>query len=74
MNKANINVLLNAKTMQLPQQSCLADALQLWQSKRLIGEKFACAKNGEFVPRSYYAETLLSEGDLIDIVQPVGGG
>ena len=35
---------------------------------------FAVALNGEFVPRSRYADTLLAEGDELDIVAPVGGG
>lgn len=35
---------------------------------------FAVAINGEFVPRSRYANTRLTDGDLVDIVSPVGGG
>jgi sulfur carrier protein len=38
------------------------------------GGSFAVALNGEFVPRSRYADTLLAEGDELDIVAPVGGG
>lgn len=34
----------------------------------------AVAVNGEFVPRSEYSTLTINDGDLIDIVSPVGGG
>ncbi len=34
----------------------------------------AVAINGEFVPRSQYAERILQHRDSLDIVSPVGGG
>ncbi len=34
----------------------------------------AVEKDGVIVPRSQYAETVLSDGDTIEIVQFVGGG
>ncbi len=34
----------------------------------------AVEKGGVIVPRSRYAETVLSDGDTIEIVQFVGGG
>ncbi len=34
----------------------------------------AVAVNGEFVPRSEYSSLIIKDGDLIDIVSPVGGG
>jgi len=37
-------------------------------------EGFATALNGEFIPRSQYASTLVKSGDSIDIVAPVTGG
>ena len=39
-----------------------------------IGDQFAVAVNGEFVPKSQHASTILSNGDTLDIVTPVGGG
>ncbi|TDF41761.1 sulfur carrier protein ThiS [Alteromonadaceae bacterium M269] len=44
--------------------------------KRLgYGEsKIAAAFNGSFVPHSQYINTLLSEGDDIEIVAPMQGG
>lgn len=38
------------------------------------GDQFAVARNGEFVPKSQYDQTTLTEGDTLDIVTPVGGG
>lgn len=39
-----------------------------------IGDQFAVALNGEFVPKSQHATTVLKSGDALDIVTPVGGG
>ena len=36
--------------------------------------KIAVERNLEIVPKSLYAETRLSDGDRIEIVQFVGGG
>lgn len=40
----------------------------------LDSRKVAVERNLEIVPRSAYAETELSDGDRIEIVQFVGGG
>jgi len=34
----------------------------------------AVARNGEFVPRSEYKETVVGEGDQVEIVSPQQGG
>ena len=66
-----IHLSLNNEPTQLDQGTSLQTALQLWG----YGDtKIAVAINGEFVPRSRYAEQLLADGDEIDIVKPVGGG
>lgn len=31
-------------------------------------------RNGEIVPRAYFAQTLLAEGDTLEIVQMMAGG
>ncbi|UTF60857.1 sulfur carrier protein ThiS [Gilvimarinus sp. DA14] len=74
MSNRTIEVFLNGESCELPAGTDLANATALWQSEQQIPEKFAAAVNGEFVPRSAYADTLLGSGDLIDIVAPVGGG
>jgi len=36
--------------------------------------RIAIEVNGEIVPRSTFAECLLQEGDIVEIVQAIGGG
>jgi sulfur carrier protein len=40
----------------------------------LAGKKVAVERNGEIVPRSAHAATLLADGDRLEIVVAVGGG
>lgn len=36
--------------------------------------RIAVEKNGQIVPKATYGETILQEGDVIEIVNFVGGG
>jgi sulfur carrier protein len=47
---------------------------RLLESMQLAGKRVAVERNGEIVPRSRYDETLLAEGDRIEVVVAVGGG
>ncbi|XZG70154.1 sulfur carrier protein ThiS [Chitinibacteraceae bacterium HSL-7] len=38
------------------------------------GRRIAVERNGDIVPRSQHAETLLADGDTLEIVVAVGGG
>jgi sulfur carrier protein len=40
----------------------------------LAGKKVAVERNGEIVPRSAHASTLVADGDALEIVVAVGGG
>jgi sulfur carrier protein len=40
----------------------------------LAGRKIAVERNGEIVPRSAHADTLVEDGDRLEIVVAVGGG
>jgi sulfur carrier protein len=40
----------------------------------LRGKKVAVERNGEIVPRSAHGDTLLADGDQLEIVVAVGGG
>lgn len=66
-----LNLSLNGESTQCPLDCSLTEVIA---AAGFNGEKVAVAVNGEFVPRSHYGATLLSEGDCIDIVKPVGGG
>lgn len=40
----------------------------------LVGKRLAIERNGEIIPRSQFAETLVQDGDKLEIVGAVGGG
>lgn len=40
----------------------------------LAGKRLAIERNGEIVPRSQFANTLLAADDQLEIVGAVGGG
>lgn len=37
-------------------------------------KRIAVERNGDIVPKSKYSETLLSDGDCVEVVSFVGGG
>jgi len=41
---------------------------------QLVGKKIAVERNGEIVPKSAHASTVLADGDRLEIVVAVGGG
>jgi sulfur carrier protein len=47
---------------------------QLVDELALHGKRIAIECNGEIVPRSRYAETMLADNDRLEIVVAVGGG
>ena len=47
---------------------------QLVAILRLVGKRLAIERNGEIVPRSQFSDTLLVDGDVLEIVGAVGGG
>ncbi len=65
-----ITISLNGQTSDTDAEHLL-EAMQTW---RYTQENCAVAINGEFIPRSQYANTPLKPGDEIDIVSAVGGG
>ena len=46
----------------------------LLEAMSLAGKKIAVERNGEIVPKSAHAITLLGDGDQLEIVVAVGGG
>jgi len=51
-----------------------ANVARLLETLELTGKRVAVEKNGEIVPRSRYRDTVLAEGDALEIVVAVGGG
>ncbi len=59
------------------EQRSVAAALsvaELLREMGLEGKRLAVERNGEIVPRSSHAATVLAEDDRIEIVIAVGGG
>ena len=46
----------------------------LLQQLSMAGKKVAVERNGEIVPKSAHGETLIADGDQLEIVVAVGGG
>ena len=65
-----MNVFINHEPRDLPAGATLADALRMCDPPAV----FAAAINLQFVPRSSYAQQLLTEGDRIEIIAPITGG
>jgi sulfur carrier protein len=46
----------------------------LLEQESLTGKRVAVERNGEIVPKSRHADTLVAAGDRLEIVVAVGGG
>ncbi|MCM8596476.1 sulfur carrier protein ThiS [Accumulibacter sp.] len=47
---------------------------ELVDALKLAGKRIAVERNGEIVPRGRHAQTVLADGDRIEVVVAVGGG
>ena len=50
------------------------DVAALLVRLEMAGKKVAVERNGEIVPKSAHARTLVADGDQLEIVVAVGGG
>lgn len=66
-----IQVTINGHTETLAEGTSM---LALLEHKALAGKRVAVERNGEIVPKGRHAETLLADGDRLEIVVAVGGG
>jgi sulfur carrier protein len=66
----NITVVINQVAYQLPAPASLQDAI----SATGVTPPFAAAVNLQFVPRSQYANHLLSANDQVELIAPITGG
>lgn len=66
-----IQVTVNGAAYRLEQPT---DVSSLLRKLELAGKKIAVERNGEIVPRSAHANTLVADGDQLEIVVAVGGG
>ncbi len=66
-----MNVIVNGENQKVANGAKLATLIALLA---LTGKRLAVELNGEIVPRSQHATTVLHEGDRVEIVQAIGGG
>ena len=66
-----VEVMINGSPRRLERPLPVSELIQ---SMALAGKKVAVEKNGEIVPRSAHASTLVADGDRLEIVVAVGGG
>lgn len=66
-----MNITLNGEAF-----SCADDASlhSIALAMSLDGKRYAIELNKEIIPKTQHAETRLSEGDQVEVVQAIGGG
>lgn len=62
---------VNGKKEKVSEQMTIAGYLK---EKEYRMDCIAAELNGEIVPKAQYEETLLQEGDVLEVVSFVGGG
>lgn len=66
-----IHITINGQPETLPSGSSV---LALLEQRGLVGMRLAVERNSMIVPRARHADTLLADGDALEIVVAVGGG
>lgn len=66
-----MQIVVNGEAREVPDQLSLAG---LVKHLALAPERLAVERNREVVRRAHWTETMLTEGDRIEIVHFVGGG
>lgn len=66
-----MRIQLNGEAVELPDGQSVADLLARLE---LAGRRVAVELNLDIVPRSQHADTLLRDGDRVEVVHAIGGG
>ena len=66
-----IQVIVNGAAKRFEAQ---LDIASLLKNLNMQGKKVAVERNGQIVPKSAHGETLVRDGDRLEIVVAVGGG
>ncbi len=66
-----MNVIVNGKPMEVPDGLTVDGLLARLNVRR---EYTAVALNREVTPKHQYAQSVLRDGDRVEIVRPMGGG
>ena len=43
-------------------------------NKSILGRRIAVERNGDIVPKSQFSDVILEDGDVLEIVNAIGGG
>ena len=71
MAASRMRIQLNGESLELPDGETVAALLARLE---LTGRRVAVELNLDIVPRSQHAETVLKEGDQVEVVHAIGGG
>jgi sulfur carrier protein len=66
-----LSIVVNGSSRVCTDRATVADLIR---ELALEGKRVAIERNGEIVPKSRLADTLLANGDRIEVVRAVGGG
>ncbi len=66
-----MQITVNGEPKSLEQGETLAGLLERLE---LAGKRIAVERNEAIVPRARHAETVLEDGDKIEIIHAIGGG
>jgi sulfur carrier protein len=66
-----MEIKINGEIRSVPDLLTVAGLVELLG---YTGKRIAVERNGEIVPKSLHADTLLMPGDQLEIVVAVGGG
>ncbi|MCQ8895104.1 sulfur carrier protein ThiS [Limnobacter humi] len=66
-----MSIAVNGQTQEIPEGSSISSLLERLE---LQGKRIAVEMNGDIVPKSQHAQTLLQAGAQLEIVVAVGGG
>jgi sulfur carrier protein len=64
-------IVVNGSARTCGDEATIADLIR---DLALEGQRIAVERNGEIVPKSAHANTLIADGDELEIVVAVGGG
>lgn len=67
-----MQILVNGNIKQF--EGSAMTVADLVRELKIVGKRIAVECNGEIIPKSQYAESVLKEGDQLEVVGAVGGG
>ena len=71
MAASGMRIQLNGESFELPDGETVAALLTRLD---LTGRRVAVELNLDIVPRSQHADTVLNDGDHVEVVHAIGGG